>query len=42
MNAIWIIPFMVLGAQQTCGAAMNDQLNKSLVNPWIASAVSLR
>jgi transporter family-2 protein len=38
MNAI---PFMVLGgAPQTCGAAMNDQLNKSFVNPWLASAVS--
>jgi len=41
MNAIWIIPFIVLGgALQTCGAAMNGQLNKSLVNPWLASAVS--
>lgn len=34
MNASWIIPFIVLGgALQTCGAAMNGQLNKSLVNP---------
>jgi bacterial/archaeal transporter family-2 protein len=41
MNAIWIIPFIVLGgAPQTCGAAMDGQLNKSLVNPWLASAVS--
>lgn len=41
MNAGWIIPFIILGgALQSCGAAMNGQLNKSLVNPWLASAVS--
>jgi transporter family-2 protein len=41
MNASWIIPFIILGgALQTCGAAMNGQLNKSLVNPFLASAVS--
>lgn len=41
MNASWIIPFILLGgALQTCGAAMNGQLNKSLVNPFLASAVS--
>lgn len=41
MNANWIIPFIVLGgALQTCGAAMNGQLNKFLVNPYLASAVS--
>lgn len=41
MNASWIIPFIVLGgALQACGAAMNGQLNRSLVNPWLASAVS--
>jgi transporter family-2 protein len=41
MNATWIIPFIILGgALQTCGAAMNGQLNKSVVNPWLASAVS--
>src|ERR1700761_8533540 len=41
MNAGWIIPFIILGgALQTCGAAMNRQLNKSLVNPFLASAVS--
>src|ERR1700693_6036467 len=41
MNASWIIPFIILGAAlQTCGAAMNGQLNKSLVNPWLASTVS--
>jgi transporter family-2 protein len=41
MKAGWIIPFILLGgALQTCGAAMNGQLNKSLVNPWLASTVS--
>ena len=41
MNAGWVIPFIILGgALQSCGAAMNGQLNKSLVNPWLASAVS--
>src|SRR6201994_316319 len=41
MNAGWIFPFIILGgALQTCGAAMNGQLNKSLVNPFLASAVS--
>ena len=41
MNASWIIPFIILGgALQTCGAAMNGQLNKSLANPFLASAVS--
>ena len=41
MNAAWIISFIVLGgALQTCGAAMNGQLNKSLVNPYLASAAS--
>jgi transporter family-2 protein len=41
MNASWIIPFIIFGgALQSCGAAMNGQLNKSIVNPWLASAVS--
>ena len=41
MRAAWIIPFIIIGgALQSCGAAMNGQLNKSLVNPWLASAVS--
>lgn len=41
MNAVWIIPFIILGGVlQTCGASMNGQLHKSLVNPWLASAVS--
>jgi bacterial/archaeal transporter family-2 protein len=41
MNAGWIFPFIILGgALQTCGAAMNGQLFKHLINPWLASAVS--
>lgn len=41
MNISWIIPFIILGgALQTCGAAMNGQLNKYLVNPYPASTVS--
>jgi len=36
-----IIPFIILGgALQSCGAAMNGQLNKHVVNPWLASAIS--
>jgi len=41
MNSVWIIPFIIIGgALQTCGAAMNGQLNKSLLNPYLAAAVS--
>jgi len=41
MNAGWIIPFIIVGgALQMCGAAMNGQLNKHMVNPWLASAMS--
>lgn len=41
MNAGWIIPFIIVGgALQTCGAAMNGQLYKHMINPWLASAVS--
>jgi transporter family-2 protein len=41
MKTTWIIPFIILGgALQTCGAAMNGQLNKHIVNPWLASAIS--
>jgi hypothetical protein len=41
MKAGWIYPFIILGGVlQTCGAAMNGQLNKALVNPWLASTVS--
>jgi transporter family-2 protein len=40
-NAGWIIPFIILGgALQSCGAAMNGPLNKHVVNPWLASAIS--
>ncbi|MGH7040998.1 MAG: DMT family transporter [Acetobacteraceae bacterium] len=41
MNAAWMIPFIIVGgALQTCGAAMNGQLYKHMINPWLASAVS--
>lgn len=41
MKAAWIIPFIILGgALQSAGAAMNGQLKQSLVNPYLASAVS--
>lgn len=32
MNVGWIIPFIIIGgALQTCGAAMNGQLNKHII-----------
>ncbi|OBG72342.1 hypothetical protein A5714_14005 [Mycobacterium sp. E2462] len=41
MNATWVVPFIIIGgALQTCGAAMNGQLYKHLINPWLASTVS--
>jgi bacterial/archaeal transporter family-2 protein len=41
MNAGWMIPFIILGgALQTCGAAMNSQLYKHMINPWLASTIS--
>jgi len=41
MKAAWIIPFIIIGGVlQSCGAAMNGQLNKYVVNPWLASAIS--
>lgn len=41
MNAGWIYPFIIVGGiLQTCGAAMNGQLNASLTNKWLASTVS--
>ncbi len=41
MKAEWIYPFIILGGVlQTCGAAMNAQLNTSLNNRWLASTVS--
>src|ERR1700744_4246596 len=40
-NGGCIIPFISMGgALQSCGAAMNGQLNKHVVTPWIASAIS--
>ena len=36
-----MVPFIILGgALQTCGAAMNNQLYKHMINPWLASAIS--
>ncbi len=41
MNAAWMVPFIIVGgALQTCGAAMNSQLYKHMINPWLASAIS--
>lgn len=41
MKAAWIFPFIIVGGVlQTFGAAMNGALNKSLVNPFLASTVS--
>lgn len=41
MKAGWVYPFIILGGiLQTCGAAMNAQLNVSLANKWLASLVS--
>ena len=41
MKAGWLLPFIIIvGALQSCGAAMNCQLCKSLLNPWLASALS--
>jgi transporter family-2 protein len=41
MKAAWVFPFIILGGVlQTCGAAMNAQLNHSLTNKWLASLVS--
>ena len=41
MKAAWIIPIILLGgALQPAGAAMNGQLKHSLVNPFLASAIS--
>jgi len=41
MNIGWIYPFIIVGGiLQAFGAPMNGQLNTSLRNPWLASAVS--
>lgn len=39
--AAWAFPFIfVAGMLQAVGAVMNGALNRSLVNPWLATAVS--
>ena len=41
MNAAWFFPFIAFaGVLQAAGAAMNGALNKSLVNPWLATSTS--
>lgn len=41
MSNAWLYPFIfVAGLLQAAGASMNGQLNRSLVNPWLASSVS--
>jgi transporter family-2 protein len=41
MKTGFVFPFIILGGVlQTCGAAMNAQLNDSLSNKWLASTVS--
>ena len=41
MGSAWFFPFIaVAGILQAVGAAINGTLNKSLVNPWLATAVS--
>lgn len=41
MGAGWFFPFIAFaGVLQAVGAAVNGALNKSLVNPWLATAVS--
>ncbi len=41
MKAGFIYPFIIIGGiLQACGSPMNGQLNKSLTNSWLASAVS--
>ncbi|WP_213779701.1 DMT family transporter [Caballeronia sp. dw_276] len=41
MSNAWIYPFIILGGVlQAAGAPINGVLKASLVNPWLASAVS--
>lgn len=41
MNAAWAYPFIFFaGMLQAVRAAMGGQLNKSLVNPWLATSIS--
>lgn len=41
MNSSWLFPLIILsGFLQAMGNSMNAQLRISLVNPWLASAIS--
>ncbi|MGI0134062.1 MAG: DMT family transporter [Candidatus Micrarchaeaceae archaeon] len=41
MKSIWLYPFIIFaGILQALGVSMNAQLRISLINPWLASAVS--
>lgn len=41
MNNAWAYPFIFLaGVLQAVGASMGGELNKSLQNPWLATAIS--
>lgn len=41
MGSAWYFSFIAFaGVLQAAGAAMNGALNKSLVNPWLATAIS--
>lgn len=41
MNGKLLYPFVLLaGALQAFGVVMNGELNKNLVNPWLAASVS--
>ncbi|WP_336946034.1 DMT family transporter [Asaia sp. HN010] len=41
MSVVWAFPFILIaGVLQAVGAVMNGALNKSLVNPWLATSVS--
>ena len=41
MNNAWIYPFIIIGGfLQAAGAPINGELKGSLVNSWLASAVS--
>lgn len=41
MSPGWFFPFIAIaGVLQAAGAAINGTLNKSLVNPWLATSVS--
>lgn len=41
MSVVWAFPFILFaGVLQAVGAVMNGALNKSLINPWLATSVS--